>query len=144
MVLRQALLNRLISVGKCTAVFTTNESARPCSGSSFFNQLMACCHDNLIHLTQNVRRKQADIVLQGLNVITTGAVGPMSQHLAQGAVLIGQFLQTVIITICDQAQCSKDRAISFGANLDRDRNKGVSLAYSNKIFSTLWHLLLED
>lgn len=47
---RTASLSKLISVGKWTLVFTTNESARAHIGSSFFYQKVAGIDDDLVDL----------------------------------------------------------------------------------------------
>ena len=57
----------------------------------------------MIDAIQDLRREQAKVVLERLQLVLR-LVGPLSvtQHLAQCAVLIGQFLNTVVVGI--QAQ----------------------------------------
>ena len=65
---------------------------------------MPCTHHFLIDPIQDVRGKQPQVVLEGLQLIV-GRVRPVAvpEHLAQRAVLVGQLLDAVIIRVEPQA-----------------------------------------
>ena len=77
---------------------------------AFFYQLVPRTHHLLIDAIQKLRREQAQVVLERLQLVF-GRVGPvaMTQHLAQRAVLIGQFLNAVVVGIQAQAQDSQNQ-----------------------------------
>jgi len=59
----------------------------------------------LVDPVQNIRGEQPEVVLEGLEFVG-GFIGPVTvaEHLAQGAVLVGQLLDPVVVGIEPQSQ----------------------------------------
>ena len=72
---------------------------------TFFYQHVAGAHHFLIDPIEQLRRKQHQVILECLQLVLR-LVGPVAvaQHLAQRAVLIGQFLNAVVVRIQAKAQ----------------------------------------
>ena len=60
---------------------------------------MARIDDQLIDLVQQLRGEQADVVLERLEVVVHILKRAVSEHLANGVVVVHQFMQTVIVAI---------------------------------------------
>jgi hypothetical protein len=60
---------------------------------------MAGLNDPLIDLVQEFRGEQADVVFERLEVVAKIVKGTMTQHLAQGVVVIDEFVQAVVVAV---------------------------------------------
>ena len=60
---------------------------------------MARLNDPLIDLVQEFRGEQADVVLERLVGVAEIVKGAMAQHLAQGVVVIDEFVQAVVVAV---------------------------------------------
>lgn len=71
----------------------------------FFYQNMPSINHRLIDAIKEFRREQAQVVFECLRLVL-GLIRPvaMAQHLAQGAVLIGQFMNAVKVSIQAKTQ----------------------------------------
>ena len=65
----------------------------------FFYQSVACLDNELVDLLQKLRGQPAGIVFEGLKVVAHVIKGAMAQHLAEGVVLVHQFLQAVVVAV---------------------------------------------
>jgi len=74
----------------------------------FFYEFMAGIDDDLVDLVQQFWGEQADVVLQCLVVVRGRIELSMAEHLAQGVVLVDQFVQTVVIDVQVKADDAAD------------------------------------
>jgi hypothetical protein len=72
---------------------------------TFFDQGMAGTHHRLVDAVEQLGREQAHVVLERLQIVgrVVGPVG-MTEHLAQGGVLVGQLENPIVVGIEPQAQ----------------------------------------
>ena len=71
---------------------------------------MTGVHDDLIDLVENSRGEKTQVVLDRLQMIR-GFVSPasMTGHLPKGVVMVGQFMNAVVIGVEPQAQDSENQ-----------------------------------
>ena len=96
---------------------------------------MARTHHDLIDLVQYFRGEQPQIVFERLQVIVL-LIRPvaMTEHLAQGFVLIGQFLNPVIVGVQTQPQHTQNEDLP----LRHTRAPIVGISFLGALFVLAW------
>ena len=70
---------------------------------------MAGLNDPLIDLIQEFRGEQADVVLERLVGVAQIVKGAVPQYLAQGVVVIDEFVQAVVVAVQIKANYAADQ-----------------------------------
>lgn len=70
---------------------------------------MPSLDNELVDLVQEFRCQQADVVFEGLKVVADITECAVAQHLANGVVLVHQFMQAVIVAIQIKSDHATDK-----------------------------------
>ena len=89
---------------------------------------MARFDDQLVDLVQQLRGEQADVVLEGLEVVVHVTKRAVSEHLSNGVVVVHQFMQSVIVAM----QVEPDHA-THKDRPQRHARASVELAHLGRI-----------
>ena len=76
----------------------------------FFYQFMSSLDYQLIDLIQNLRCEKTQVILDRLQVVCRFVLPPsMPEHLSNGVVMVGQFMDAVVIGVEAQAQRAENQ-----------------------------------
>jgi len=70
---------------------------------------MSGLNDQQVDLFQKLRGEQTDVVLEGREVVADIGKGAVTKYLAQGVVVINEFVQAVIVAVQIEANHTADK-----------------------------------
>ena len=101
-----------VDVGRVVGIGFNDKGVAPPTqgfGSLFFYQSVPGMDDELVNLIQQLRREQRHVVLEGLQVVVDILKRSVAEYLAQGVVLVDQFMQTVVVAVQIQPHNTADQ-----------------------------------